>query len=189
MTPASAPSFSANRVMARCPAARALLLAVALASAAGCTGSMNRSISPLGEQLADLTPLPDERPSPAAMPVEWQLAPPQRDRREPILVALPAAEVEVNPTGLPAVAVMVGRPVGSWAMPTIETATLLSSRSLRPAAEGAIDPLRSAAALAISPLGVILQPPWTVRMQPADRFERLPAELVPPPPRHVGSGD
>lgn len=150
---------------------------------------MNRSISPLGERLADLTPLPDQRPAPAAMPAEWQLAPPQRDRREPILVALPAAEVEVNPTGLPGVAVMSGRPVDSRAMPTIETATMLSTRSVRTAADGAIDPLRSAAALALSPIGLIIRPPWTIQRQPGDRFERLPAELVPPPPSHVGSGD
>lgn len=173
----------------RFAAARASLLAAAIAAATGCTGSLNRSISPLGEPLADLTPLPEERPAPAAMPAEWQLAPPNRDRREPIFVALPAAEVEVNPTGLPAVPVMAGRPVDSRAMPTIETATLLSNRSLRPAAEGATDPLRSAAALAISPLGLVVRPPWTIQRQPGDRFERLPAELVPPPPKHVGSGD
>jgi hypothetical protein len=165
------------------PAAVGVAAVLALAA---CTGSMNTAIGPLDVDLPDLQPLPaDGHPLPPS-PTEWRLAAADRDAGRPIVILLPTAEVEVNPTGLPPVTPMPGRGDASR-MPTAETAAVVSTSSWVDFREGLAWPLRSAGSLAFSPIGVFLRPPWVVQLQPDETFDRLPTEPVPPPPDFVRS--
>lgn len=154
---------------------------------ASCTGSMNTARGPLDADLPDLQPLPAEGMPPPREIDSWRIAAVDRDAIEPIVIPLPSAEVEVNPTGVPPVRAMPGRGVDSTRMPTAESATVVATSPWIDLREGVAAPLRSAGSLAFSPIGIFLQPPWRVLRQPGESFERLPTGAVPPPPDFVRS--
>jgi len=163
---------------------------MALLAATGCTGNLNRSIEPHGETLPDLSPLAESTPSSPlpTVPGAWQPMPLDRAAWPLLIVEVPDAQVEVNPTGVWPVATMPGRLVPAGAMPSAETATEVTADGMPLLTEAVLDPFRSAAALVLSPIGLVLRPPWAIEREPQTTFElgrqRIdgtePPRLIPP---------
>jgi hypothetical protein len=150
-----------------------LAIAGATLLAGACTGDLNRGIEPQGEVLPDLQPRAGSSSSDplATVPGEWRPVPVDRGTWPLLVLEVPDGQVEVNPTSLWSVAVMPGRPVPAGAMPTAESATEVVGDGGPLLADAVADPFRSAAALVLSPIGLVIRPPWAIEREPRTTFE------------------
>ncbi len=150
---------------------------LALAALAACTGDLNRNVGPLGTTLPDLDPSPPRLAAEEAPGQDdsWRFNEVDRGSWEVLVIAAPRGQVETNPAPDFTPPVMVGRGVSSEAMPTAETAVIVTSDGGRVALSGLADPFRAAWSLIESPYGLVVRPPWSVVIAPGPgAYEVLP---------------
>lgn len=148
-----------------------------VATLAACTGDLNRSVGPLGASLPDLDPkaAPVAEGASAERRGDWRFDQIDRADWEVVVIAAPRGQVETNPAPDFTPPVMVGRGVPSEAMPTAETAVIVTSDGGRVALSGLADPFRAAWSLIESPYGLVVRPPWSVVIAPGPgAYEVLP---------------
>lgn len=155
---------------------------LAVASLAACTGNLNRGVGPMGATLPDLAaPATSVAEGIPAEPDEtWQFTEVDRGSWEILVIAAPRGQVETNPAPGFTPRVMPGRGVESRAMPTAESAVLVSSDGGRVALDGLADPFRAAWSLIESPYGLVVRPPWSAVVSPSPAsYEVLPHTVAP----------
>ena len=96
-----------------------------------------------------------------------------------VTVRIPAASVEAHPTwATPITPPALGSAAVS-AFPSPLTALDIESNSGEELANAALTPTMTAIDIAISPVRMIMQPPWTVSPEPTGGFALLPAAETP----------
>ena len=96
-----------------------------------------------------------------------------------IVVRIPAASVDAHPTWATPIA-PPGLGEESAAFPTPQSALAIEVDLGDELANAAVAPLMTAVDIAISPVRMIMQPPWTVRPEPTGGFDLLPpADIAP----------
>ena len=155
---------------------------LALTALAACTGDLNRNVGPLGASLPDLEPSSTQVAEGASTGRDeaWRFDEIDRATWDVVVIAAPRGQVETNPAPDFTPAVMVGRGVSSEAMPTAETAVIVTSDGGRVALSGLADPFRAAWSLIESPYGLVVRPPWSVVIAPSPgAYEVLPHTVGP----------
>lgn len=156
--------------------------ALAIATLAACTGELNRNVGPLGASLPDLEPTttPVAEGGLTARDESWRFSTIDRASWEVLVIAAPRGQVETNPAPDFTPEVMVGRGASSEAMPTAESAVIVTSDDGRVALAGLADPFRAAWSLIESPYGLVVRPPWSVVIAPSPgAYEVLPHTVGP----------
>jgi hypothetical protein len=152
--------------------------AAAVLTGSACTGSLNTAVGPFGVDLPDLaaataTTRGDVPLLPSDAP--WTPVPFDRTTWPTVVVSAPRGQVEVNPTPAFEIDPMPGREIPVGPRPSPEKAVSVETDGGRVTTAALLDPLRSAWSLIESPVGLVIRPPWQVRIEPI-----VPIEMLPP---------
>ena len=183
----------------RHPCAAAIMLVIGLSSSipiAGCSRPLNQSDQLLGTSpltalepvkaisWVDVEPLTTE-PTDAEAMAGTTIAPLDRSDATPYVIRIQQAQVEHEPTYLSTRPLLASSTRADDAWPGLEQALDVDTNDGDAALDGVIEPFRPLVSLLISPVSVIIQPPFKVMVGPSGHDPRLPAPRYPAPWRWV----
>ena len=183
----------------RHPRATVIVLLIGLSSViqiTGCSRPLNQSDQLLGtsplsalepeESISwvEVAPLTAE-PTDAEAMAGTSIAPLDRSMATPLIIRIQQAQVEHEPTYLSTRPVLASSTRADDSWPQLQQALEVDTNDGNAALDGLIEPFRPLVSLLISPISVIIEPPFKVMVGPSGRSSRLAAPRYPAPWRWV----